>query len=146
MSRTNKRTSLSLRLQSTENNPLGEVITYLKSLSGDEVRREVADILIMTLLPYARYHNGKCTTSELRSTCWEAQDSLDKHGSNMRFALGVEQSKFLQHSPQQSSPDNSVNLEPEDEIKQEDENISVESSTNSGNKFSYKDLDSVFDV
>ena len=39
-----------------------------------------------------------------------------------------------------------MNLEPEDEIKQEDENISVESSTNSGNKFSYKDLDSVFDV
>ena len=146
MSRTNKRTSLSLRLQSTENKPLGEVITYLKSLSGDEMRRKVADTLIMTLLPYARYHNGKCTTSELRSTCWEAQDSLDKHGSNMRFALGVEQSKFLQHSPQQSSPDNSVNLEPEDEIKQEDENISVESSTNSSNEFSYKDLDSIFDV
>ena len=146
MSRTNKRTSLSLRLQSTENKPLGEVITYLKSLSGDEVRREVADILIMTLLPYARYHNDESTAAELRSTCWEAQDSLDKHGSNMRFALGVEQSKFLQYRSQQSSPDNSANLEPEDEIKQEDENISVESSTNSGNKFSYKDLDSVFDV
>ncbi len=144
MSRTNKRISLSLRLQSTENKPLGEVITYLKSLSGDEMRREVADILIMTLLPYARYHNGKCTAGELRSTCWEAQDSLDKHGSNMRFALGVEQSKFLQYRSQQSSPDNSANLEPEDEIKQEDENISVESSTNSSNKFSYKDLDSIF--
>ena len=32
---------------------------------------------------------------QLRSTCWEAQDSLDKHGSNMRLALGVEQSKFV---------------------------------------------------
>ena len=31
---------------------------------------------------------------QLRSTCWEAQDSLDKHGSNMRLALGIEQFKF----------------------------------------------------
>lgn len=31
---------------------------------------------------------------QLHSTCWEAQDSLDKHGSNMRLALGVEQFKF----------------------------------------------------
>ena len=65
MSCTNKRTSLSLRLQSTENNPLGEVISYLKSLSGDNMRREVADILIMALLPYARYHDGKCTASPI---------------------------------------------------------------------------------
>ena len=157
MSRTNKRTSLSLRLQSTENKPLGEVISYLKSLSGDEVRREVADILIMTLLPYARYHSGKYTAEQLRSACWEAQDSLDKHGSNMRFALEVEQSKFvyptqvMNHSQSLFNPDASSNNGsgtqkqniPDEDKDEKDE---PESSIMGESKMSLDDLNNMFGI
>ncbi|MHC5675659.1 hypothetical protein [Nostoc sp.] len=96
MSRTRrKRVSLSLRLQPYEGDPMAEVVDYLNSLPKDEVNRKVADILVATLLPYARYHSGKYTQEQLRFACWEAQDSLNKHGSNMRLALGVEQPQFV---------------------------------------------------
>ncbi|BAZ03357.1 hypothetical protein NIES37_73700 (plasmid) [Tolypothrix tenuis PCC 7101] len=90
-----KRLSLSLRLQPYEGDPMAEVVDYLNSLPKDEVNRKVADILVAALLPYARYHSGKYTQEQLRFACWEAQDSLNKHGSNMRLALGVEQPQFV---------------------------------------------------
>ncbi len=158
-------TEIKLRLRSfDQNNPMAEVITYLKSLSRDDMEIRINAALIMVFLPYARFHSGKYTFEQLRFACWEAQDSLDKHGSTMRLALGVvhalradEKPNFLQHLPLQSSnsftTDNSVseaNL-----IRQEDENISVESNTNESNtnesntnhsndNFSYEDLNSAF--
>jgi hypothetical protein len=95
-----KRVSLSLRLQPYEGDPMAEVVDYLNSLPKDEVSRKVADILVAALLPLARYHNGKYTPDQLRFACWESQDSLNKHGSNTRLALGVEQPQFV--LPQQA--------------------------------------------
>ena len=146
-------TEIKLRLRSfDQSNPMAEVITYLKSLSRDDMEIRINAALIMVFLPYARFHSGKYTFEQLRFACWEAQDSLDKHGSTMRLALGVEKPNFLQHLPLQSShsftTDNSVSAA--NVIRQEDENISVESNTNeldtnhSNDNFSYEDLNSAF--
>ncbi|MGI2908565.1 hypothetical protein [Tolypothrix sp. VBCCA 56010] len=97
-----KRVSLSLRLQPYSGDPMAEVADYLNSLPKDEVNRKVADILVAALLPIARYKCGEYTTEQLRFACWEAQDSLNKHGSNMRLALGVEQPQFV--LPQEVMP------------------------------------------
>lgn len=95
MSRTKRiRVSLSLRLQPYEGDPMAEVAEYLNSLPKDEVNRKVADILVAALLPYSRYHSGKYTSEQLRFACWESQDCLNKHASNMRLALGIEQPQF----------------------------------------------------
>jgi hypothetical protein len=90
-----KRVSLSLRLQPYEGDPMAEVAHYLNSLPKDEVNRKVADILVAALLPIARYHSGNYTPEQLRFACWESQDCLNKHGSNTRLALGVEQPQFV---------------------------------------------------
>ncbi len=74
---------------------MAEVAEYLNSLSKDEVNRKVADILVAALLPYARYKCGNYTPDQLRFACWESEDCLNKHGSNMRLALGVEQPQFV---------------------------------------------------
>ncbi len=103
-----KRKSLSLRLQPYEGDLLAEVVDYLNSLPKDEVNRKVADILVAAFLPIARYHSGDYTPEQLRIACWEAQDSLNKHGSNMRLALGVEQPQFVLPNyvaPQLTPPD-----------------------------------------
>lgn len=111
MSRTRrKRVSLSLRLQPYEGDPMAEVVDYLNSLPKDEVNRKVADILVAALLPYARYHNGKYTQEQLRFACWEAQDCLNKHGSNMRLAMSVEQPQFV--LPNQVMPQSGVMVNP----------------------------------
>ncbi len=144
---------INLRLRVFDNNdPMIEVIEYLRSLSKDDMGIRINAALIMIFLPYARFHSGKYTFEQLRFACWEAQDSLDKHGSTMRLALGVEKPNFLQHLPLQSShsfiTDNSVSEA--NVIRQEDENISVESNTNESNtnhsndNFSYEDLNSAF--
>lgn len=90
-----KRYSLSLRLQPYEGDLMAEVVDYLNGLPKDEMNRKVADILVAALLPYARYESGNYTSEQLRFACWESQDCLNKHGSNMRFALGVEQPQFV---------------------------------------------------
>jgi hypothetical protein len=90
-----KRLSLSLRLQPYEGDLLAEVVDYLNSLPKDEANRKVADILVAAFLPMARYHSGKYTLEQLRIACWEATDALNKHGSHMRLALGVEPPQFV---------------------------------------------------
>ncbi|MEM7580668.1 MAG: hypothetical protein AAF316_12645 [Cyanobacteria bacterium P01_A01_bin.80] len=89
------RHSLSLRLQPYEGDLMAEVASYLNGLPKDERNRKVADILVAALLPLARYKSGNYTHEKLRFACWESQDCLNKHGSNMRLALGVEQPQFM---------------------------------------------------
>jgi hypothetical protein len=92
---TRKRVSLSLRLQPYEGDPIAEVTDYLNSLSKDVANRKVADILVAALLPLARYVAGTYTQEQLRFACWESQDAMNKHGTTMRFAMGVEQPQFV---------------------------------------------------
>ncbi len=90
-----KRYSLSLRLQPYEGDLMAEVVDYLNGLPKDEMNRKVADILVAALLPLARYKSGNYTIEQLRFACWESQDCLNKHSSNMRLALGVEQPQYV---------------------------------------------------
>ena len=90
-----KRYSLSLRLQPYEGDLMAEVVDYLNGLPSCEMNRKVADILVAALLPIARYESGNYTIEQLRFACWESQDCLNKHSSNMRLALGVEQPQFM---------------------------------------------------
>lgn len=97
MAKTRKRKSLTLRFQPYEGSTLAEVVDYLNSLDKDEANKKAADILLMCLLPYARKHgNHSYSHSELRLTCLESCDCMDKHASSMRQALMVEQPKFSQ--------------------------------------------------
>lgn len=98
MSKARQRKSLSLRLQPYAGTPLAEVVDYLNSLEKEEANKKVGEILVMTLLPYARGHSGNFgtdgTSEELRMTCLESCDAMDKHASTMRQALRVEQPQF----------------------------------------------------
>jgi hypothetical protein len=94
-----KRLSLTMRLQPYEGDVLAEVVNYLNSLPKDEAQRKVADILVAAFLPVARYSSGSFTPEQIRLACWEAQDVLNKHGSYMRLALGVEQPQFVASQP-----------------------------------------------
>ncbi|MBD2616249.1 hypothetical protein H6G94_34255 [Nostoc punctiforme FACHB-252] len=99
-----KRKSLSLRLQPYEGDVLAEVVDYLNSLPKDEAQRKVADILVAAFLPVARFQSGNFTREQIRFACWEAQDSLNKHGSYMRLALSVEQPQFVLSPPNLTAP------------------------------------------
>ena len=107
-----KRLSLSLRLQPYEGDVLAEVVDYLNSLPKDEAQRKIADILVAAFLPVARYKAGNFTPEQLRFACWEAQDSLNKHGSYMRLAMGVEQPQFAREQPAPSVPVYAVAVNP----------------------------------
>ncbi|MCC5653918.1 hypothetical protein LC609_29905 [Nostoc sp. XA013] len=104
-----KRKSLSLRLQPYEGDVLAEVVDYLNSLPKDEAQRKVADILVAAFLPVARYSSGNFTPEQIRFACWEAQDSLNKHGSYMRFAMSVEQPQYVLSQPALPAPVVAVN-------------------------------------
>ena len=98
MSKAKQRKSLSLRLQPYSGTPLAEVVDYLNSLEKEQANKKVGEILVMTLLPYARAHSSNFgtdgTSEELRLTCLESCDAMDKHASTMRQALRVEQPQF----------------------------------------------------
>jgi len=104
-----KRLSLTMRLQPYEGDVLAEVVNYLNSLPKDEAQRKVADILVAAFLPVARFKSGNFTPEQIRFACWEAQDSLNKHGSYMRLALGVEQPQFVASQPILAAPVVTVN-------------------------------------
>lgn len=148
---TRKRVSLSLRLQPYEGDTMAEVVEYLNSLPKDEVNRKVADILVAALLPYARFVSGNYTSEQLRFACWESQDSLNKHGSNMRLAMSVEQPQFVlpQVTPQECVTVNAKTVAyngkttPESDTNHEVEQKKRPTSMVQG-KASSQDLDSIF--
>ena len=84
-----KRVSLTISLQPYEDEPIKLIVDYLFALSEDERCRQVTDILVPALLPYALYEAGNCTLEQLRYLCWRSQNSLDNHTSYMCLTLGV---------------------------------------------------------
>ena len=149
-----KRVDLILRLQGYANDPIIEVIEYLKSLPIDEMRQRINSFLVAGFLPYARYHKGNCEAEKLRYVCWESQDSLSKHGSHMRFALGVEQPQFVQPSqfvPQFSMPTTAMmntidgNVQAQTNIPfQADDEIDEQPESLIQGKMSAFDIDRIF--
>lgn len=96
-----KRVSLSVRLQPYSETLLAEVVNWLNSVERDEAKRMIEAALIMAYLPYARVDSG-ATSAELERCCWETQDLLDKHGFNLRQALGVSQPQWRGYEPTRS--------------------------------------------
>ena len=88
------RKSFTLRLQPYEGTIIAEVVDYLNSLDNQEINQTIIHILIMTLLPLARQQSRKHSTEELRLTCLEACDALNKHASYLRQVLQVSQPQF----------------------------------------------------
>lgn len=128
-----KRLSLSLRLQPYEGDVLAEVVDYLNSLPKDEAHRKVADILVAAFLPLARYQSGKYTPEQLRFACWEAQDSLNKHGSNLRLAMGVEQPQFVLPHQWQPTSTSVVGVSPNPPTHQSSASVPPDTSSDAPN-------------
>lgn len=137
-----KRYSLSLRLQPYEGDLMAEVVDYLNGLPSCEMNRKVADILVAALLPLARYESGNYTQEQLRFACWESQDCLNKHGSNMRLALGVEQPQFVLpshtvHGGVQHQKNNNMNVSNGKRNEQHEVSSSEEEEETVDNKPNY---------
>ena len=85
-----KRESFTLRLQPYKGSPLASVVDYLESRETRDTKKLVTEILLMCFLPLARLEEGDRTPEELRRTCLESCDALEKHASYLRQVLGVE--------------------------------------------------------
>jgi hypothetical protein len=85
-----KRESFTLRLQPYKGSPLASVVDYLESRETRDTKKLVTEILLMCFLPLARLEEGERTPEELRRTCLESCDALEKHASYLRQVLGVE--------------------------------------------------------
>ena len=143
-----KRRSLTIRWQSTKGKPFTQVVDWLNTMSIKERRQKVADVCLMTLLPYALEANQK-TDEEIERCYWEVHDRLNQYLFSMRQALKVK-SDFIPRPEQITSLDltdrysvetNSLsnnknttetNLQPETEVQ----NIPEESG--------FEDIDLIF--
>ena len=105
------RKSLSLRLQPYEGTPLAVVVDYLNSLSKEEVNNKVGELLVMTLLPYALFDEGKLPRERLRSTFLASRDLMEKHLGIMALTLELEQSLFAPVANPTLSPNNGGNVD-----------------------------------
>jgi len=85
-----KRESFTLRLQPYKGSPLASVVDYLESRETRDTKKLIIEILLMCYLPMARLEEGERTPEELRRTCLECCDALEKHASYLRQVLGVE--------------------------------------------------------
>ncbi len=63
-------------------------------MEGSDANATLANLLVMTLLPLARYRDGEHSPEQLRVTCLEACDALSKHASYLRQVIGVSQPQF----------------------------------------------------
>ncbi|AFZ15527.1 hypothetical protein Cri9333_4751 (plasmid) [Crinalium epipsammum PCC 9333] len=105
------RKSLSLRLQPYEGTPLAVVVDYLNSLSKEEANNKVGELLVMTLLPYALFDEGKLPRERLRSTFLASRDLMEKHLGIMALTLEIEESLFVPVANQTFSPNNGDKLD-----------------------------------
>lgn len=84
-------------MQPYAGSPLAEVVEYLKSLDVQELNRLVGEMLVISLLPRARFYHRHSnadksvyTPEQLRQTCLESCNALALHASSLRQELMVE--------------------------------------------------------
>lgn len=120
-----KRVDLILRLQGYANDPITEVIEYLKSLPDYEMRQRINSFLVGGFLPYARHHQGNYESEEISYLCWQSEDILSKHSFYMRCALRVKQQQLAQSQYIPTNPtvytNNSIQSQTDDEMDDDDE-------------------------
>lgn len=125
------RKSLSLRLQPYEGTPLAVVADYLNSLDKEEATKKVGDILVMALLPYAKFDSGKTASERLRSTFLASRDLMEKHLGIMALTLELESSLLAPVTNQNISHGDGGNINTLPSIE-ESENEPVHTSLISG--------------
>ena len=89
-----QRKSFTLKLSADAGTTLAEIIEYLNSLDKSRTSKKLEDILFMALLPLARQHSQRYNIEQLRMTCLESCDALEKHSSYLRQMLMVPQPQF----------------------------------------------------
>ncbi len=84
----NNRHSLTIRWQPMEGRPMAKIADWLNSMPCKERREKVAEICLMTLLPYALEANQE--EPEIIERCyWEIQERLFQYLFGMKQALGI---------------------------------------------------------
>ena len=97
-SKNKQRKKYTLQLRPYVGTALSELIDYLQSVDKAIAKSKIEDILLAALLPVARLHSGKYTQEQLRLTCLESCESLDKYSSFLRQILMISLlSKSLSH-------------------------------------------------
>ena len=82
------RHSLTIRWQPTDGKPMAKIADWLNSMPIKERRKKVAEVCLMTLLPYALEANEE--EPEVIERCyWDAQNRLDQYGYVMKQSLGI---------------------------------------------------------
>ncbi len=84
----NSRHSLTIRWQPMEGRPMAKVADWLNSMPCKERREKVADVCLMTLLPYALEANQE-EREEIERSYWETQERVLQYLFGMRQALGI---------------------------------------------------------
>lgn len=95
-------TSLILRFQPYEGDPMAEIAKYFLPKPSDEINRQINDILVLALLPYALYSTDDYNFEQLSYLCWRSQESLNKYCHYMRLALGVPEPDSKSQQPSQT--------------------------------------------
>lgn len=84
----NSRHSLTIRWQPMDGRPMAKVADWLNSMPCKERREKVADVCLMTLLPYVLEANQE-EREEIERSYWETQERLLQYLFGMRQALGI---------------------------------------------------------
>ena len=92
-SKNKQRKKYTLQLRPYVGTALSELIDYLQSVDKAIAKSKIEDILLAALLPVARLHSGKYTQEQLRLTCLESCESLDKYSSFLRQILMISRSE-----------------------------------------------------
>ena len=88
MASKNQLRSLTIRWQPSEGKPLAQVADWLNNMSVRERRKKVAEVCLMTLLPYALEANQK-TEEEVERCYWEVRERLFQYLFAMKQVLGI---------------------------------------------------------
>ena len=119
----NNRHSLTIRWQPMEGRPMAKIADWLNSMPCKERREKVAEICLMTLLPYALEANQE--EPEIIERCyWEIQERLLQYLFGMKQALGINSESSAINVFQEKMFSDNVNTsqtrEPEVTPKQEE--------------------------
>ena len=113
--------SLTIRYQPTANNPLANVVDWLKSMSLRERRDKLEQLCLMTLLPNALKAKGK-SKEEVESSYWEVHERLQQYLFSTRLALGISTSKsstsYTERNIDVDSPEESTISEEQNQPKE----------------------------
>ncbi len=84
----NNRHSLTIRWQPTDGKPMAKIADLLNSMSLKERREKVADVCLMTLLPYALEANQE-EPEDIERCYWEVLERILQYLFIMKQTLGI---------------------------------------------------------